>query len=103
LTVSNSVFVEAYKSSELSSSGVRISATYTVQEESCTKIAFRIENRVEDAVIKISSLKLEHGTRATDWCKADEDWVDGLLSASVDNNFSWDFNEKTGITMWNNA
>ena len=53
----------------------------------------------------IHHVKLEKGTTATDWCKSDDDLVaesrDGLLPASVDNNFSWTFSPTSGLYMYN--
>jgi hypothetical protein len=44
-----------------------------------------------------ADFKLERGKIATNWCLAEKD----LLVVSTNNDFSWEFNEKQGITMWN--
>jgi hypothetical protein len=51
--------------------------------------------------IYITDIKLEKGSTATEWCAADEDLIDGLLPASVDNDFSWEFSPTRGLYMYN--
>jgi hypothetical protein len=47
--------------------------------------------------ITLKSLKLEEGKTATVWSAAPED----SLSANVNNNFSWKFDPKEGMYIWN--
>lgn len=74
--------VKNYEPSKLKSTGTRVFATYTVKTD-CT-LSFRIENSTADAKIKISSLKLERGTKPTDWTKAPEDTDEEFVKLSTD-------------------
>lgn len=72
--------VKTYEPSQLKSTGTRVYATYTVQNN--CQLSFRIENSTAGAKIKISSLKLERGDKPTEWTPAPED-VDEAINSTV--------------------
>lgn len=76
--------IKTYNPESLSTSGTRAFATYTVKTDG--EFTFRIENTVSDSVIKLSSMKLERGTVATDWTPAPEDTATDMGQIVVDFN-----------------
>lgn len=54
----------------------RYSGTYTIQREACRYISMRLESENNTNTLYVSSLKLEHGDTATEWCPA----INGIIS-----------------------